>query len=67
MLSVYGYKAKKDLKLSVGKHFQYVETSMFGPEFRAGETCAVVGPAPDSRKWYAQVTTDSDGKIVKVS
>jgi hypothetical protein len=60
------YKTKKDLKASVGQPLRYVETSAFGPEYKADGKFAVVGPSPYERKWYAEVTM-KDGKIAKVS
>lgn len=67
MLGASGYKTKKDLKAAVGKELNYVETSMFGHEFKADGTFNVVGPcAFTKRAWYATVTM-KDGKIAKVS
>ena len=60
------YKTKKALKESIGKELRYVETSMFGEEYRANGTFAVVGPSACDRKWYASVTM-RDGLIAKVS
>ena len=61
------YKTKKALKESIGKPLDYIETSMFGPEYKENGTFAVVGPDPyTNRKWYAQVTME-DGLIKKVS
>ena len=60
------YRTKKALKESVGEELNYVETSMFGPEFKANGSFAVVGPSPYQRKWFAQVTM-VDGLIAKVS
>ena len=54
------YKTKKDLKAAVGSHLRYVETSMFGPEYRANGTFNVVGPSPTRRVWYATVTMQDD-------
>ena len=31
---VFNYESKKALKENVGKPLQYIETSMFGPEYR---------------------------------
>lgn len=31
---VFNYASKKDLKASVGKPLRYIETSMFGEEYR---------------------------------
>jgi hypothetical protein len=66
MMSVYGYKTKKDLKAAVGRRFQYVETSMFGTDFAPNGQNTVVGPSPYSRKWYATVHCVA-GLIVKVT
>lgn len=60
------YKSKKDLKAAVGKPLRCIETSMFGLEYKATGTFAVVGPSPYERKWYAQVTMEN-GLIKKVS
>jgi cytochrome c biogenesis protein ResB len=60
------YKTKKDLKASVGKPLRYVETSLFGQEYKDNGTFTVVGPSPYERKWYATVVM-VDGKIAKVS
>jgi hypothetical protein len=67
MMGVSGYKAKKDLKAAVGKPLNYVETSFFGPEYKATGRFCVVGPcAYTKRAWYAEVTM-KDGLIVKVT
>lgn len=66
MLAASGYKAKKDLKASVGKQLGYIETSMFGPEYKADGTFCVVGPSAYERKWFATVTMEA-GLIKKVS
>ena len=50
----------------MGQELRYEETSMFGPEFKANGTFCVVGPSPDERKWFAEVTM-KDGKIAKVA
>ena len=60
------YPTKKALKASVGQPLDYVETSMFGPEFKSDGTFAVVGPSPYKRNWYATVVM-ADGLIKKVS
>jgi len=66
MMGVYGYKTKKQLKASVGQGLRYVETSMFGNEYRSTGKFCVVGPdAYNDRRWYAQVTMKDD-IIVKV-
>jgi hypothetical protein len=60
------YPTKKALKESIGQSLRYVETSFFGPEYKADGKFCVVGPSPTSRKWYAEVTMKG-GKIEKVS
>lgn len=60
------YPTKKQLKANVGQPLMYEETSMFGLEYKANGTFAVVGPSPYNRKWYAQITM-KDGLIAKVS
>ena len=59
------YKTKKACKESLGEAPRFVETSMFGPEFKGDGTYTVLGPEPYDRKWYAQVTV-TDGVISKV-
>ena len=60
------YKTKKQLKESIGERLRYVETSMFGNEYRPNGKFAVVGPDPLLRKWFAEVTM-RDGLIEKVT
>lgn len=60
------YKTKKELKAAIGQPLRYVETSVFGEEYRPNGTFCVVGPSPYERKWFAQVTM-TDGKIAKVT
>ena len=60
------YPTKKALKAAIGQPLRHQETSLFGLEYRANGTFAVVGPSPTVRKWYAEVTM-KDGKIEKVS
>lgn len=61
------YKTKKDLKASIGKALNYVETSMFGPEFKPDGKFCVVGPCPfTKRTWFATVVM-ANGLIAKVS
>lgn len=60
------YKTKKELKASIGSYLRYVETSMFGPEYKADGKFCVVGPSPYERKWFAEVTLQN-GIIAKVS
>mgnify|MGYP003115570967 CR=1 FL=1 len=60
------YITKKQLKESIGQRLRYVETSMFGNEYRRDGKFAVVGPDLYRRKWFAEVTM-KDGLIEKVS
>jgi len=60
------YQTKKALKESIGKPLDYIETSMFGPEYRDNGKFCVVGPSPTQRKWFAEVTM-KDGLIAKVA
>ena len=59
------YKTKKDLKVAIGQRLKYIETSMFGAEYKENGSFCVVGPSPTVRKWYAEVTM-KDGLIFKV-
>ena len=67
MMSVYGCPTKKALKAKIGVAADelFLETSMFGPEYKGDGSYAVVGPSPYDRKWYANVHV-KDGKVVKV-
>jgi hypothetical protein len=60
------YANKKALKEAIGQPLKYVETSHFGPEYKADGKLYVVGPcAYTNRKWYAEVFM-SNGVIAKV-
>lgn len=59
------YKTKKELRENVGKPLRYIETSMFGEEYKDNGSFCVVGPDPYVRKWYAEVTM-RDGLIERV-
>jgi len=59
------YKTKKQLKENIGKGLRFVETSMFGQEYKSTGSFVVVGPSPYVRKWFAEVTMKDD-KIEKV-
>ena len=65
MLGADGYKTKKELKQYIGCPLRYIETSLFGLEFKPNGDNVIVGPSPYERKWYATVTC-KDGIIVKV-
>lgn len=59
------YPTKKALKENVGNVLRYIETSMFGEEFKPTGKFCVVGPSAYNRKWFAEVHM-VDGKISKV-
>jgi len=44
------YKSKKELKESKGKELRFIETSMFGPEYKENGKLTVVGPCHNG-KW----------------
>jgi len=55
------YKTKKDLKAVIGQPLRYLETSLFGPEYRENGSFPVVGPcAYTNRKWYATVSMENN-------
>lgn len=61
------YPTKKSLKENIGRPLKYIETSMFGSEFKPNGRLPVVGPNPyNNRKWYATVEM-RNGLIHKVS
>ena len=68
-LLVIGYSSKKELKASVGENLKYVETSLFGPEYKSNGTFAVAHRPSlgyhTGREFFANVTMKND-KIEKV-
>lgn len=66
MMGIAGAKTKKELKTLVGQEPRFIETSMFGPEYKGDGSYNVVGPTPHERKWYATVEV-KEGKIARVS
>lgn len=69
MTMVVCYDSKKDLKAAVGQRLNYIETSMFGPEYKSNGTITVAGrPHITGRKreFFAQVTMKDD-VIVRVT
>ncbi len=69
MTLVVRYPSKKVLKESIGKSLSYIETSMFGPEYKDNGTFVVANRphiTGQGREFFAQVTMQ-DGKITKVS
>ena len=69
MTMVVRYPSKKELKANIGQPLKYIETSMFGPEYKSNGTI-VVANRPHitglGREFFAQVTM-TNGLIAKVS
>ncbi len=65
MSLVFPYKTKTALKQSKGQPLRFVETSMFGSEYKGDGKYTGVGPGAYDRKWYATVTI-ADGVIKSV-
>ena len=61
---IFHYKTKKSLKESVGKTLRYTETSLFGRELNWPGSA--LGTNHPKRSWFAEVTVDEVGVIVKV-
>lgn len=65
---VFNYPSKKVLKASVGQPLDYIETSLFGEEYRPnGKLTGANRPhiTGQGREFFAQVTM-RDGLIAKV-
>ena len=61
------YPTKKALKECIGKPLRFIETSMFGEEYKPEGKLTVVGPDPYQRRnWFATVTMEN-GLIAKVA
>ena len=62
---VFNYASKKDLKASMGKPLRYIETSLFGPEYRDNGTLTGANRphiTGKGREFFANVTM-RDGLI----
>ena len=56
------YPSKKELKANVGNRLKYIETSMFGPEYRDNGTLTVANRphiTKIGREFFAQVTMEN--------
>jgi len=65
---VFDYPSKKEMKEQVGQALNYMETSMFGPEYVTDGViygCNRPHITGHKREFFAQVTM-KDGKIFKV-
>lgn len=65
---IFNYESKKALKASIGKPLKFIETSLFGPEYK-GDGFYTGGNRPHitgrGREFFANVTV-KDGLISKV-
>lgn len=69
MTMVVVYPSKKELKSNVGSRLNYIETSIFGPEYKSNGTITVSNRPHITglgREFFAQVTMKDD-LITKVS
>jgi len=69
MTMVVVYPSKKELKSNVGSRLNYIETSIFGPEYKSNGTITVANRPHITglgREFFAQVTMKDD-LITKVS
>lgn len=65
MTLVVKYRTKKELKECIGMRLKYIETSLFGPEYRADGVLTVANRPHITgigREFFAQVTMEN-GKI----
>ena len=68
MTLIANYPSKKMLKEQVGKGLNYIETSIFGPQYRGDGTLTVANRphiTGQGREFFAQVTMQ-DHVIIKV-
>jgi hypothetical protein len=65
MLGIEGFDTKKQLKEAVGTVPHFIETSFFGNQYEGDGIYTVVGPNPNVRNWFAELTI-VDGLIEKV-
>ena len=56
------YETKKELRNNIGSELDYIETSMFGEEYKS--TGTITG-CNKKRSWFANVIME-DNKIIKV-
>lgn len=62
------YPSKKECKASIGKPLKYIETSMFGEEYKANGVLTVANRPHITRlgrEWFGNITM-KDGVIVAV-
>lgn len=59
---IFKYPSKKDLKANIGKPLKYIETSLFGPEYRPnGSITGANRPLYTGlgREWFGVVTMEN--------
>ena len=59
---IFNYPSKKALKASIGKHLNFIETSMFGYEYRSNGTLTGANRphiTHQGREFFANVTTQN--------
>jgi hypothetical protein len=59
---IFKYPSKKELKANIGKPLRYIETSMFGPEYRPSGTLTGANRpyiTGIGREFFAVVTMES--------
>ena len=56
------YESKKELRNNIGNYLNYIETSIFGEEYKS--TGTITG-CNKKRSWFANVTIE-DNKITRV-
>jgi hypothetical protein len=62
------YPTKREAKEAIGKKLKYIETSVFGPEYKENGRLTVANRPQITGKgheWFGIITM-KDGKIVKV-
>lgn len=62
------YASKKEAKLNIGNPLRYIETSMFGAEYKADGVLTVANRPHITRRgreWFGQITMEN-GKIKAV-
>lgn len=65
---IFNYESKKKLKENIGKPLRYIETSLFGPEYKSNGTITGANRphiTGKGREFFAQVTM-VDGLIKSV-
>jgi hypothetical protein len=68
MTLVVRYPTKKDCKAAIGQPLRYIETSLFGPEYRPNGVLTVAHRphmTGKGREWFGNITM-KDGLIVAV-